>query len=455
MRYFLLIILSLALFSCDPKTDNTPDTKNPPPASDKTFWALDNTKDSFQRSSYYQVNAKLLYSETHVNVYIDVLSYDKVDSVEAKFFADEFNNKIYPKVTGIFGVESDRNADGKVNILFLDIKDGSAGPSSGYIGGYFYGVDLYSANEISQAGFDIPTNFAEMLYIDCVENNIDTNNLTVKSTIAHEFQHMIGFNQRFFIRNVQNALDTWINEALAESAEFEVYGSNALMGRFNYIASNSFNLGTSLEYWPSNGSGTLSDYALSSTYINFASNQFSTDQERYNFLAGVQNGTNFDYAAISNNLSYLTGTSIERFKKSFFQYVTVGLVRVVTDAFPGISKSNFSGIRFSSAQNQSDRGFVPRVFKYASSASLSITGDQFNLFDVSSATYTEAKSIGALGELDNLGYSAAFVFSSNLTDNFFNFALSSAPQVAKRAKEIILTNSSFRMDNVIQFGPLR
>jgi hypothetical protein len=55
-----------------------------------------------------------------------------------------------------------------------------------------------------------------MIYMDCVQglNNLDD----FYQTLAHEFQHMINYNQKVFVQNAIEQ-DTWINEGLSSAAE--------------------------------------------------------------------------------------------------------------------------------------------------------------------------------------------------------------------------------------------
>jgi hypothetical protein len=98
---------------------------------------------------------------------------------------------IFSMVSGAFGNPANVDTDDRVIILLLDIKDGFSG-SGGYVAGYFN-----SFNEIDtlQPGFET-SNFAEILFLDTYPLNL----LTSKgldlgsSTMAHEFQHLIHFN---------------------------------------------------------------------------------------------------------------------------------------------------------------------------------------------------------------------------------------------------------------------
>ncbi len=112
----------------------------------------------------------------------------------------EFENRIYPTLTATFGSEgkSTNGADNKISILFHSMKSG--------VKGYFRTTDEYQK-------IQAPTsNEKKMLYISLSQ----INNPQLKSYVAHEFLHLITFNQKEKIRGVQE--EVWLNEARAEYA---------------------------------------------------------------------------------------------------------------------------------------------------------------------------------------------------------------------------------------------
>lgn len=112
----------------------------------------------------------------------------------------EFDNRIYPVLTSVFGQEWKPGIDGdpKITILFHAMKDGVAG--------YFRSVDEYVKIQSPDS------NEKEMLYLPIAE--IDS--FRLKNFLAHELVHLITFNQKEKISGVQE--DIWLNEARAEYA---------------------------------------------------------------------------------------------------------------------------------------------------------------------------------------------------------------------------------------------
>lgn len=116
------------------------------------------------------------------------------------FLSQDFENKIYPDLTSIFGSEWKPGIDGdeKITILFHQMKAGA--------GGYVRLVDEHLRLQFPES------NEKEMLYLAIAK--IDSPIL--KSLLAHEFVHLITFNQKDRIYGTSE--EVWLNEARAEYA---------------------------------------------------------------------------------------------------------------------------------------------------------------------------------------------------------------------------------------------
>lgn len=211
----------------------------------------------FDKFIEYKIQAQLLYTGKKVNVW----GYDKSFTKEhAKMLGDEFDNKIYSAVTDNFGTESDVDGDGKINILCYDIKDGFK-YSGGYIAGYFYSRDLYDAPG---------SNRSEIFYIDTYPTmGLDSKKdvTAAYSTLAHEFQHMVNFNQNVLVEGGKE-MDPWLDEGLAMAAE-QIYTGSVLKDRIDYYNSSySVTNGHSLLYWDDYGD-VLANYSLSYLFAQY------------------------------------------------------------------------------------------------------------------------------------------------------------------------------------------
>ncbi|MBU4480165.1 hypothetical protein KKG48_01835 [Patescibacteria group bacterium] len=124
--------------------------------------------------------------------------------------SQEFDNKIYPILTSVFGQEWKPGIDGdeRITLLFHSMKEGA--------GGYFRSNDEYLK-------IQSPTsNEREMLYLSVPK--LDNLN-RLKVLLAHEFVHLITFNQKEKTYGKQE--EVWLNESRAEySATLLGYNDN-------------------------------------------------------------------------------------------------------------------------------------------------------------------------------------------------------------------------------------
>jgi hypothetical protein len=188
----------------------------PPCSSAETpFWAAD-----FTTYSYYCVCAAEVFTGatgTYSRIFVE---HGRTLPSVLSGLQSEFDDKIYPMDTANFGSEPNPGIDGdpKITILLLNIRDGFNG-AGGYVAGYFDPGNEYplSANHFS--------NQREMFYLNI--NPILTNTGAVTAndfytTLAHEFQHMIHWEQKDHLKNLSD--DTWLDEAMSEAAPTYLYG---------------------------------------------------------------------------------------------------------------------------------------------------------------------------------------------------------------------------------------
>jgi len=113
---------------------------------------------------------------------------------------EEFGERIYPILTSAFGGEWNPGIDRDyhITVLFHPMPDGA--------GGYFNDGDEYSRQ------LSIFSNEREMVYL----NSRYLTSPLIKSFLAHEFTHLITFNQKEQRNNVVE--EVWLNELRAEYA---------------------------------------------------------------------------------------------------------------------------------------------------------------------------------------------------------------------------------------------
>jgi large repetitive protein len=248
--------------------------------SSKEFWAYNHEKDED-----YKLNAKLMYSGSKVNVWVHN---NEITEGNAKQLGEEFDNRIYSSVINHFGPASDVDGDGKINLLCFDIQDGFE-DNGGFIGGYFNQMDVYDVDK---------SNKSELLYIDTYPAlGKNKNELTYAfSTIAHELQHLVNYNQNVLIEGDPDGMDVWLDEALSMAAE-QIYKGTGLSDRIDYY-NESFSIakGHSLLYWDYNGD-TLANYSLSYLFGQYLKTQAKQGDSIFKELLKDPNN---NYKAVEN-----------------------------------------------------------------------------------------------------------------------------------------------------------
>ena len=141
-------------------------------------------------------------------------------------FGALFDDPIYPTDTSVFGAPSDVDQNSRIIVLFTPVVNAlTPRTSTSFIAGFFYGCDLLPASQCAK------TNRAEIFYAAVPDPN-GTVGVTLSKTrimqttppvLAHEFMHMIHFNQRVLLRQAEDEA-LWVQEALAHTAEDTVGG---------------------------------------------------------------------------------------------------------------------------------------------------------------------------------------------------------------------------------------
>lgn len=135
-------------------------------------------------------------------------------------FDERFDDVIYPVDTGVFGEPSDLDGNERIVILFTPaVNRLTPRGSAGFVGGFFFGLDLLPDREGSNAG--------EIFYSLVPDPEGRFGDARVKSQLlsvtpailAHEFMHMIHFNQRVLKLGAAGTEALWLSEGLAQMAE--------------------------------------------------------------------------------------------------------------------------------------------------------------------------------------------------------------------------------------------
>lgn len=194
-----------------------------------------------------EVTATLRYVTPHVYFWIqDGVSYDED---EMKALVDEFENKIYPTNREFFGNEWSPGIDGDEHIYILYARG-----LGGSIAGYFSSADSVHplVHEYSNA---------HEMFLFNADNTFLGDEFTY-GVLAHEFQHMIHWNQ-----DVNET--SWLNEGSSELAAF-LNGYDT--GGFDWLYINNPDL--QLNDWPNDQSATSPHYGAGFLFMTYFLDRF-------------------------------------------------------------------------------------------------------------------------------------------------------------------------------------
>lgn len=217
----------------------------------------------FDRRERTQLSATLRQVTDRLYFYIDDNYWSSINSPlrtllmnNIMVLASEFENIIYPKETQFWGSEPNPGVDGdpKITVLLEELVENN--------GGYFDTSNGYPRAEVEDS------NQREMVAV-----NIDTilgNVNLAKTFLAHEFQHLISFNQKDLIRHISE--DVWFNELRSEYSVSHVgYNSNYIKSNLEKRVSDFLeNPSDSLTEWPNKNP----DYAMVALFGEYLVEQY-------------------------------------------------------------------------------------------------------------------------------------------------------------------------------------
>ena len=210
-----------------------------PEMGDKREFKVLNLDQEFDR-----VTARVRFVSAHSLVYVDEAAPSGgFTDPELAALALEFEEPVYTTITGVYGSESDLDDNDRVIILFTPAVNRLTEPGSeGFVGGFFFGLDLMEG----RAGSNEGEVFYAIVPDPAGQEGPAIGNFTALNTIpavlAHEFEHMVHFNQRILLKGAESPEALWLSEALAQMAEdlvgavFERAGQ--LSKAFNYREGN-------------------------------------------------------------------------------------------------------------------------------------------------------------------------------------------------------------------------
>ena len=302
MKKLFLLVCILSLIGCGgDESDGHNGSRSFTGHSSLTFWAMNLTTSSY---TPYKIMANLAGEGTHCYVYLESGRF--VNPATIQNILTQFDTVIYPKMRNAYGDEPNPGIDNdpKIYILLLDIKDGWNGITiTGYTAGYFYSLDQYE-NQTLPINMR-HSNEKDIFYMDITPGLTHAGLTQFTHTLAHEFQHMIHWNNK-------NGDDDWLDEAMSEVAPFYAFGTTSSDRVEDF---KNLNHSDSLTDWGpgNNGYGTLADYAVAYMWAQYMADRFPGDVFR-NIISGPGIGT----GSVDNYLTNLGGG--ENFESVFLDW---------------------------------------------------------------------------------------------------------------------------------------
>jgi len=249
LRNFIKSIIILLIFT----TLLLPLTTKAGYLNQKVNFFIDSSYDLHSRE---EISAILQKITNHLYFYIDVNWWNKLDhskkiEIDNKLYnlANEFEYKIYPILTQTFGSEPKPGIDKDERITIL------IHPMIEEAGGYFNSGNSYPKLQNQRS------NEREMIYL----NSQHIEKPVVKSFLAHEFMHLITFNQKEILRKVSEEI--WLNEGRAEYISTllgydDIYEGSNLQKRIRFFLEKPNN---SLIEWQNE----KSDYGIVNLFVQY------------------------------------------------------------------------------------------------------------------------------------------------------------------------------------------
>ncbi len=165
--------------------------------------------------------------------------------------ASEFENAIYPQVTGAFGKEWTPGVDGDPHLFVINANLRG-------VGGYYSAADEYPR------ALRPVSNEIEAIYINV--RYLRPGSTSYSQVLAHELQHAVHWK-------ADVSEETWVNEGLSELA---VTISGFKEAGFSETSMLAFSTAgpTSLILWPANDAGTGKNYGAASLFMHYFSERF-------------------------------------------------------------------------------------------------------------------------------------------------------------------------------------
>jgi hypothetical protein len=171
-------------------------------------------------SEFSKVRATARVVGRNAVVYVDDRASGLIGDSDLGRFSDIFDDPIHGVVSTAYGNESDLDDNDRVIILFTpEVNLLTDRGEDGFVAGFFFGLDLLPELAKSNGGeiFYMVVPDPAGTYSDPRTTQSLLN--SIPPILAHEFQHMVHFNQRVLINGGGGTDALWLSEGLATMAE--------------------------------------------------------------------------------------------------------------------------------------------------------------------------------------------------------------------------------------------
>lgn len=200
-----------------------------------------------------EIEAELIYQTDVANVWVE--AGQNFDRKRIERAVDRFSRVAYPALVSTFGSESNPGIDGDPRLHILHTTQMGAG-----VAGYFYSADKYTkvVNPFS--------NEKEIFFINLNWLNGQRDTTTYETVLAHEFQHMIHWNQ-------DRGEDLWLNEGLSEYAQEVAHYAADMDFALAFLANPDLTLTT----WSPDPGANAPHYGASYLFVAYLAQRFGAD----------------------------------------------------------------------------------------------------------------------------------------------------------------------------------
>jgi len=188
--------------------------------SQRSFWMCTQPFSTCTASNQVQITATAVHTTQRSAIFVDNDNLGDVPLALAQTLSGAADRS-WQAITANLGLpQNPYNTDGLGQIVFLFTR--KVGQIDSNLAGFFFPADLFPDSDTTQY-LNIHSNQTNMLYL----HSAFASRVSMPSTMAHEFAHLVHFSRRFFVYQKTSFDPTYFVEGLAMAMEdIAGYGYN-------------------------------------------------------------------------------------------------------------------------------------------------------------------------------------------------------------------------------------